>query len=110
MKTVLCWCAVAAATALLEGCSSPGSYSGEKGHYADISSAAPPLGLSSATSSLTVTNPLDASLLRPDNRLFTLGPGDALELEILGTPASRAATAVGPDGKIYFYLLPGLDV
>src|SRR5208337_4115030 len=33
-----------------------------------------------------------------------------LELEILGTPASRAATAVGPDGKIYFYLLPGLDV
>jgi protein involved in polysaccharide export with SLBB domain len=42
--------------------------------------------------------------------MFTLGPGDAVEIEILGTPKSRTLTPVGPDGKIYFYLLPGLDV
>ena len=60
--------------------------------------------------SLTVTNRVDPAMLRPDNQLFTLGPGDSLEIEILGTAASRATTTVGPDGKIYFYLLPGLDV
>jgi protein involved in polysaccharide export with SLBB domain len=66
----------------------------------------------------TVTNDLNPDLLRPGNDLFTLGPGDQLEIEILastpstttGTNANRAITAVGPDGKIYFNLLPGLDV
>ena len=38
------------------------------------------------------------------------GPGDSVEIEILGTPTSRAVTLVGPDGKIYYHLLPGLDV
>ena len=41
---------------------------------------------------------------------FKLGPGDKLDIEILGETGSRAETFVTPDGKIYFNLLPGLDV
>ncbi len=58
----------------------------------------------------TLTNQLPPELLQPKGEMFTLGPGDVLEIEILGTPTSRATTAVGPDGKIYYNLLPGLDV
>ena len=49
-------------------------------------------------------------MLRPESSPFTLGPGDSLDIEIVGTPPSRAVTRVGPDGKIYYNLLPGLDV
>lgn len=52
----------------------------------------------------------NTDLLKPDNKPFTLGPGDALEVEILGTLASRASVTVGLDGKIYYQLLQGLDV
>jgi polysaccharide biosynthesis/export protein len=58
----------------------------------------------------TLTNQIPLELLRPQGDMFTLGPGDSVEVEILGTPASRAVTAVGPDGKMYYHLLPGLDV
>jgi polysaccharide export outer membrane protein len=51
-----------------------------------------------------------AELLRPSEKVFTLGPGDRLEIEIAGDPASRTATLVGPDGKIYYQVLPGIDV
>jgi protein involved in polysaccharide export with SLBB domain len=59
---------------------------------------------------VTLTNRLSQELLRPSARPFTLGPGDSVELEILGNAASRAVATVGPDGKIYFNLLPGMDV
>jgi protein involved in polysaccharide export with SLBB domain len=59
---------------------------------------------------VTLTNKLPQELLRPSTKPFTLGPGDSVELEILGNATSRAVAAVGPDGKIYFNLLPGLDV
>jgi len=59
---------------------------------------------------VTMTNQLSADLLRPGTDLFTLGPGDQLEIEIVGNPTSRAVGTVGPDGKFYFNLLPGLDV
>src|SRR5207244_2181047 len=58
----------------------------------------------------TITNRLTEDLLRPGQNFFTLGPGDRLEIEILGNPNSRVLTPVGPDGKIYYQLLPGLDV
>jgi protein involved in polysaccharide export with SLBB domain len=48
--------------------------------------------------------------LRPSSELFTLGPGDRLDIELLGDPASKSTTVVGPDGKVYFNLLPGVDV
>ena len=56
------------------------------------------------------TEPLDPALLRPAATAFRLGPGDQLDLEVLGDPSTRASVTVGPDGKIYYYMLPGLDV
>jgi len=54
--------------------------------------------------------PLDAALLQPGDIPFRLGPGDQLDLEVLGDNSTRASVTVGPDGKIYYYMLPGLDV
>lgn len=53
---------------------------------------------------------LDPALLNPPPQPFVLGPGDQLDIELLDDPASRTTTVVGPDGRIYFYLVPGLDV
>ena len=60
----------------------------------------------------TVANrpPLDPALLQPPTAEYKLGPGDLLEIEVLGDIDTRARTVVGPDGKIYFYVLPGIDV
>ena len=52
----------------------------------------------------------DPAWLKPSPQLFTLGPGDKIEIEIIGEAASKATTVVAPDGKIYFNLLPGIDV
>jgi protein involved in polysaccharide export with SLBB domain len=63
-----------------------------------------------ALSSVTLSNQINPSWLRPAEDLFTLGPGDKLEIEVLGEPTSKATTVVAPDGKLYYYLLPGIDV
>ena len=97
MKNAICTFSVGLLLALLSGCASPGP------------KFEPRQGTTNLTT-LTVTNQLSTDLLRPGTDLFTLGPGDQLEIEILGNPASRALTTVGPDGKIYFNLLPGVDV
>lgn len=68
------------------------------------SAALPPAGLNAGTRTP------GAELLQPPVRAFTLGPGDRMEIEIAGDPASRADTLVGPDGKIYYQVLPGIDV
>ncbi len=57
-----------------------------------------------------MTNPVEAVTPRRVDDLFTLGPGDRVEIEILGNLTSRAITFVGPDGRIYYNLLPGQDV
>lgn len=54
--------------------------------------------------------PLDPTLLQRPKFEYRLGPGDVLEMEIVGDPLSRARSLVGPDGKIYFHMLPGIDV
>ncbi len=54
--------------------------------------------------------PLDPALLHPSTAEYRLGPGDVLDIEIIGEVASRSRSVVGPDGRIYFHLLPGLDV
>lgn len=54
--------------------------------------------------------PLDSSLLQKPKFDYRLGPGDVLEMEIVGDPLSRSRSIVGPDGKIYFHMLPGIDV
>lgn len=59
---------------------------------------------------LAVTNELDPNLLHSPTNLFTLGPGDKLEIELVDETNSASTTVVGPDGKIYFSLLSGIDV
>ncbi len=52
----------------------------------------------------------DPAWLEPPRHPFTLGPGDRLEIEVIGELFGRGTVVVGPDGKIYFHLLNGLDV
>jgi polysaccharide biosynthesis/export protein len=66
--------------------------------------------LSKTPGAVTLTNQLDPTWLTAPTNLFTLGPGDRLDIELVGDPISRTSTVVGPDGKVYFNLLPGLDV
>jgi protein involved in polysaccharide export with SLBB domain len=54
--------------------------------------------------------PLDPALLRPPETSFRLGPGDVLEIEEMGDLATQATVVVGPDGRIYYNILPGIDV
>lgn len=53
---------------------------------------------------------LDPALLQRPTTPYRLGPGDELEIEVLGDIDTRSITKVGPDGKVYFYMLPGIDV
>ena len=57
-----------------------------------------------------ITNAVSPDLLKRPAEPFRLGPGDKLEIEFLGDILSKTPTTVGPDGKIYFHFLPGLDV
>jgi protein involved in polysaccharide export with SLBB domain len=59
---------------------------------------------------VSTTNTVNPEWLQPSTNFFTLGPGDKLEIEILGDTSSRAIAQVMPDGKIYYNLLPGIDV
>ena len=56
------------------------------------------------------TNRIDPAWLKPSTNLFVLGPGDGIEIETLGEAPGSMATSVGPDGKIYYSLLPGTPV
>jgi polysaccharide export outer membrane protein len=101
MKRILLCCSTALLAALVAGCSSTGAQSGSKQHFKSL--AAQPV-------MLATTNVAHPELLQPSTAPFLLGPGDRMEIELLGTTNSRALTTVGPDGKIYYYLLPGTDV
>jgi protein involved in polysaccharide export with SLBB domain len=63
-----------------------------------------------ATADSLAAEPLDPSLLLPGKMAFRLGPGDRVDIEVVGDASTRTSVTVGPDGKIYYYLLPGLDV
>ncbi len=54
--------------------------------------------------------PLDPAMLRPSDSVFHLGPGDTMEIEVIGDSANRTSLTVGPDGKVYYNILPGVDV
>lgn len=58
----------------------------------------------------TITNNINPEWLKAPTQLFRLGPGDRLEIELMDDVASKSIAVVGPDGKIYFNLLPGVDV
>ena len=89
-------CMLGLAGLLMAGCQTPHRTSVDLGDAKPLTTA--------------ITNKLDPALLQPRTDLFVLGPGDQLEIEIIGGPATRATTKVGIDGKIYFSLLPGIDV
>jgi polysaccharide biosynthesis/export protein len=65
---------------------------------------------SNSAAGLALERQLDHVLLQPAKNLFTLGPGDRIQIEIINRPASRTEVTVGPDGKVYYDLLPGMDV
>ena len=103
----LCLAVLAGGFAVLAGC----SHYGRK--YTDLQpllagSNADPAG--TGMSAVTLSNRLDPAWLKPPVDPFTLGPGDRLEIELIGEPASKTITIVAPDGKVYFNLLPGIDV
>jgi polysaccharide export outer membrane protein len=61
--------------------------------------------------SVAVENKINPAWLKPSTEPFRLGPGDKIEIELINDPLNtRVVSTVGPDGKIYFYLLPGIDV
>ncbi|MGV3773681.1 MAG: polysaccharide biosynthesis/export family protein, partial [Verrucomicrobiales bacterium] len=61
-------------------------------------------------SQVQLDNQLNPSWLHSPTNFYTLGPGDIIQIEIIGEAQSRAQTVVGPDGKIYYSILPGLSV
>jgi protein involved in polysaccharide export with SLBB domain len=111
MKTAL----IASFSALLlAGCatstSKSGTFSTVPGTPSDSNFAAPGRPAMTNVSGEVVKTPVTPDMLQPASIPFTLGPGDSIEIEIIGNPTSRAITPVGLDGKIYYNLLPGLDV
>jgi polysaccharide export outer membrane protein len=114
MKTALI---IALSASLLAGCASKGSKSaaftavptaGSPSNYAAVGNPAAPA--MTNVSGEVVKTPLTPEMLHPTSIPFTLGPGDSLEIEIIGIANSRVITPVGLDGKIYYNLLTGLDV
>ena len=59
---------------------------------------------------LVYTNALKAEWLRPPMEEFRFGPGDKVEIELIGVSEPPTETMVGPDGLIYFQLLPGENI
>lgn len=57
-----------------------------------------------------LTNRNVAALRTAPVEPYRLGPGDVIEIEALGDANGRANVTVGPDGKIYYSLLPGISV
>ena len=56
------------------------------------------------------TNAINPDWLKPSTNEFRLGPGDHGDIEMLGNGHEPQSALVGPDGKIYFDLLPGQKV
>lgn len=53
---------------------------------------------------------IEPSMLTPPASEFKLGPGDVIDIELLGSPEGPQQAFVGPDGKVYFHLLSGQQV
>jgi len=87
---------------LLAGCAKPNKEL-SPASFSDLNPAAKP-------AFQTITNQAEVLAVRLPDALFTLGPGDRIDIETIGKPNSQTSTFVAPDGKIYYNLLPGLDV
>jgi protein involved in polysaccharide export with SLBB domain len=102
MKTLFFSGLTAVLLALIAGCASRSAQFGP----VPAPSSSPATGIAAAP----LADQSAPALPQPENKPFALGPGDTIDVEILGTPASHAPVTVGLDGKIYYQLLPGLDV
>jgi protein involved in polysaccharide export with SLBB domain len=91
---------ILAALVLAAGCTSTSRRSAR-------TNVIPPSFLSAAAEPASA---VDSTLLQRPAFEYRLGPGDVVEIEVLGDVNTQAPSVVGPDGKIYFYLLPGIDV
>jgi len=60
--------------------------------------------------SVDSTNQIRPEWLGVSKDFFRLGPGDSIDIELLGEPATPLTVTVGPDGKIYYSLLNGTFV
>jgi protein involved in polysaccharide export with SLBB domain len=60
--------------------------------------------------SVTLTNQITLEMLKPSLDPFRVGPGDLLDIETMGEQGSRSSVVIGPDGRIYYGLLPGIFV
>ncbi|HEY3755934.1 MAG TPA: SLBB domain-containing protein [Opitutaceae bacterium] len=78
----------------------------------------PPPPAAAELAPVAAATPLDASLLQRPHEDYRLGPGDQIGIEVVGNadvmaaypPSGVASVTVGPDGKVYYFLLPGIDV
>ena len=102
---------IAAAGLLLTGC-----FISKRGERFDARASKDAVILTNLTT-VESTNRIHEQWLDAPTNYFTLGPGDKLDIEIIGDAASRSAVTVAPDGKIYYYspsqnvpILPGIDV
>lgn len=57
----------------------------------------------------SVTNAVPKEWLKPPADPFIVGPGDVLDIELMGEPG-RTRVLVCPDGKVYYHLLNGVEV
>ena len=96
---ILCWLALAALT--LGGCATKPKSS---------QALCAPFDAWASGTAVTITNKLSPDLLQPPTEPFVLGPGDKLDVEMQGNPDTRATVTIGLDGKVYYSLLPGVDL
>lgn len=102
---------IAASGLLLTGC-----FISKRGDRFDARASKDAVTLTNLAS-VETTNRLSPTWLQPPTNYFRLGPGDKLDIEIIGDPNSRSTVSVAPDGRLYYYspsqnvpILPGIDV
>lgn len=79
---------------------------------------APPVQGTLSVTNLTVpafmpvqsSNVVNPQWLKRPEEPFRVGPGDLMEIEVLGESGITSPALVGPDGRIYYDLLPGTFV
>jgi protein involved in polysaccharide export with SLBB domain len=88
----------------------PGQTGSAPASAADLSAAVGPNAIHPGMTKPGPGARLDPALLKPPTEPYRLGPGDILEIDLVGSDEGPQRTFVGPDGKIYFNLLSGLQV
>jgi polysaccharide biosynthesis/export protein len=103
---------------VVAGCKSSAARFDARQPSAESKSSEPPLAFShklfplenQAFTAVEITNRIRPEWLKPPAGLFELGPGDVIEIETMEELNARSTAIVGPDGKIYYGLLPGTFV